>query len=65
MLDASVTQARMDALIDDHYRAEEAGDLDAIVGDETLDDRVQIARFLGSVMAVDQGVHSGLADSRV
>ena len=31
MLHTTVSQARMDALIDGHYRAEEAGDLDAIV----------------------------------
>jgi ketosteroid isomerase-like protein len=31
MFETTVSQARMDALIDGHYRAEEAGDLDAIV----------------------------------
>jgi hypothetical protein len=31
MQDTTVSQARMDALIDGHYRAEEAGDLGAIV----------------------------------
>jgi uncharacterized protein len=31
MFDTTVSQARMDALIDGHYRAEEAGDVGAIV----------------------------------
>jgi uncharacterized protein len=31
MFDTTVSQTRMDALIDGHYRAEEAGDVDAVV----------------------------------
>ena len=31
MFDTTFTQARMDALIDGHFRAEEAGDIEAVV----------------------------------
>jgi uncharacterized protein len=31
MFDTTITQARMDALIDGHFRAEEAGDIGAVV----------------------------------
>ena len=59
------TRARMDALVDDHYRAEESGDLEAIVDGfapdaehdvagrpgETLHGSDQIAGFYGALLA--------------